>query len=130
VGIRFFTKMFKNGNTRTVENPGRMTQDLDAARGDYVKASETYFIPAPLHESVRPETVKRILTLDEAVDHMRENRPDVMTSDFEDDFLGKDRVVVPEQKSLTTVDPKRHWTIGVFYYVRTILVQLFSTLNV
>ena len=130
MGIRFFTKMFKNGSTRTVEAPGRMTHDLDAARNDYVGSTEKYFIPAPLHESIRPENIKRILTLDEAVDHMRTTRPDVMTPDFEDDFLGQERRSEAKQTTLVTIAPKRHWVVGVFYYVRTLLAHLFSTLNV
>lgn len=100
MGFRFFSKkMSEKGKIATVETPGQLTAALHRLHTYPQLNADKYVAAVPVQEGIHPENVKHILTLDDAVQHMVLARPDVLTSDFEDSFLGSAKHVatLPEK---------------------------------
>lgn len=101
MGIKFFYKeKLANGKTKTIQTFGHNPTQFETST---VKRAEiTDRVIAPLPVVYKPEQVEppvEIHTVDLAISQMVKARPDVLSPEFENDFLG----VIPKPLGPTVV---------------------------
>lgn len=89
MSIRFFSKKKMGGKIITAESPELLSSNVQSAVQHNIGRNDIELVGGSLVNS-NIITSQKYLTLDSAMKIMKEQRPDIMTKAFENDFLVSD----------------------------------------